>query len=159
MSFKEKREKFLNTLSNLIKNGKKEEWKEPDEKSMYYYKNMRLPGIYLNDIANEETVKYLGENKYSFNTENLNLQNNYSLMRTLIERNVDMLSCITEGTQKRSEYEEFSTRVNHKLTLSSFYQTKENNLQKAFDILEKFFPETIAFYNSVMKEDNQIEEH
>lgn len=159
MSFKEKRKNFLNTLSKFMRNNKKEEWKEPDDNAVYYYKNMRLPRIYLNDMVNTETVKYLGENRYSFNTENLNLQDNYSLMRTLIERNIDTLGNITEGTPKRREYENFTTQLNQKLSLASFYITKENNLQKAFDILEKFFPETITFYHSIMKEDSQIDEH
>lgn len=154
MGFREMRKKFLGELTKYKKTEK--EWKEPNIDSIYYYQDRQLPHIFLEDISSEETTRYLGENKYSFRTENLSKEENYELVRKLINRTIDWLGDITADTPKRKVYEEFCQRANTKLNISAFFKTKQNNIEKAAGLLEGFLPETIDFYNSILKDETEM---
>lgn len=170
MSFQELRKKFIEKIARNTET--KEEWKQPNIDDTYYYRNRQLPHIYLTDMCKEETTTYLGENKYFFKTSELSIEENYKLVRNLINRMVDSLGSITYGAvseidsgdtvyteeeknyyiSKRKEYEKFCKEINTKLNISN----ASTNQKKAFQILEDFLPKVIDFYNSIMMEEKEM---
>lgn len=145
---RDKRANFVSSIKSIPQIKAQSEWKKPDMESIYYYKNNKLPNLYLSDTFVKETpaISYLGDNKYSFNIEALNQEQNINILNLLLDNMCDKLTVIS-GTRE-NECIRYIRTLNAKVEMVNKY-TKENP-DKTISSLENLLTSSLQYYNNIM---------
>lgn len=145
--------KYDDAVTSVEQDITQTEWKEPDLESTFYYKDTKMPSIYAYDVFNKDVIKYLGNNKYSFCTEHLSLEQNYILLEHLVEIIGNALDSISADTPIRQECLDFLvTKLNPSVDRINKV-TKKNNPNKALTDLENLLLSSLNYYNTIINDD------
>lgn len=150
MNFSLKRSLFKSRLSQSAK--KEEQWKDPDFDSEIKYKGKTLPkAIYIYELVSEKDFKYIGNNEYVFDSEKVNLDDNYKLVQLLSHNCIESFGNIVRETKYEKDYIEYCNNYNS-ITSKAEYFYDNNDKNKAVQISDKLFFDTIDYCEAFKKE-------
>lgn len=145
---RDRRTNFISSIKSVTQITPQTEWKKPDMESVYYYKNNKLPNLYLHTTFVEKTsaISYLGDNKYSFNIEALDQNQNISVLNLLLDNICDKLTALA-GTEEK-ECIKYVRTLNTRITAINRY-TNENP-DKTIGSLENLLTSSLQYYNTMI---------
>lgn len=145
-----KRNLFKSALRESAQKGLK--WEKPNENSIIKYKNKVLPkSAYIYDVISEKDFKYLGNNEYIFNNENVSLDENYKVVQLLSHNCIESLGDIAHETKYEKDYINFCNAYNSRSSTAEYFYANDDK-NKAIRILDDLFFETIDYCESFKKE-------